>query len=474
MVAGRWMLRGIGLVSTVILARLLVPADFGLIASAMLVIGALQVLTETGQRAAIIRMRDPQRAHYDSAWTMGLLIGFSVAGVLALLAPFVAVWLDDPRLSWIVWALALRPVIQAFENIGLVDLQRHFDFRRDLQIMLFGKLAGFAVTVTLAFLLRNYWALIAGTLAQAVVGVVVSYVFIPYRPRMALSRARELWSFSIWSLVTSIGNYCATRADHVAVAATLGPEAMGTYTVGAELAALPTEELVVPPVRALYAVYARVSHDQAAMQAHYLTALSFVALVACATGTGMALVAEDVVAVVLGPRWSGAVQVLPWIAVASGAMGVARSVNPVLLAAGHARANALRALAFAGFLLCAALIGADWRGVEGVAIAYLVVTLAFVPIMFALLVRILNVPVTGIVRAVWRPLCAAAGMAGVVIAVHPHLPSVPWIRLIGDAAAGALAYAIVLVGLWAAAGRPDGVERTILSFLGKVHLRHQH
>lgn len=460
------MLRGIGLVSTVILARLLVPADFGLIASAMLVIGALQVLTETGQRAAIIRMRDPQRAHYDSAWTMGLLIGFGVAGVLALLAPFVAVWLDDPRLSWIVWALALRPAIQSLENIGLVDLQRRLDFRRDLQIMLFGKLAGFAVTIALAFLLRNYWALIAGTLAQAVLGVMVSYVFIPYRPRLTLSKARELWSFSIWSLGTSIGAYCADRADHVVVAGALGSEAMGTYTVGAELAALPTEELVVPPVRALYAVYSRVAHDPAAMRAHYLTALSFIAMVACATATGVALVAEDLVTVVLGPRWSAAAPILPWIALATGMMGVARSANSVLLAAGHARANALRAAAFAVLLLPVALAGANWRGLEGVAIARFTVTLVFVPVMFALLVRLLNVPILAILRTIWRPLGAAAGMAMTVTAIHPYLPSVPWIRLLGDAAVGAAAYASVLVTLWLCAGRPPGAERAILTWLG--------
>jgi O-antigen/teichoic acid export membrane protein len=295
----------------------------------------------------------------------------------------------------------------------------------------------------------------------------VSYVFIPYRPRLTLSKARELWSFSIWSLINSIGNYCATRADHVAVAAALGSEAMGTYTVGAELAALPTEELVVPPVRALYAVYARVSHDQAAMQAHYLTALSFVALVACATSTGVALVAEDAVTVVLGPRWSAAAPMLPWIALASGAMGVARSVNPILMATGHARANALRGLTFAALLLFAALIGADWRGVEGVAIARLVVTLVFVPVMFALLVRLLNVPVVAILRTIWRPLGAAAGMVVAVTAIHPYWPSIPWIRLLGDAVVGAAAYASVLATLWLCAGRPAGAERTIVTWLDR-------
>lgn len=465
MITGRWMVRGIGLVSTIILARLLVPADFGLVASAMLVIGAIQVLTESGQRAAIIRMRNPTRAHYDSAWTMGLLIGLAVAAALALLAPFMPVWFDDPRLDLIVWALALRPAIQAFENIGLVDLQRRLNFRRDIQILLYGKIAGFIIATTLAFLMRNYWALILGTLAQAATGVVVSYIFIPYRPRLAVGKIAELWSFSFWSLMTSIGNYWAARSDQLVVAGVLGSEAMGTFTVGGELAALPTAELVNPPVRALYAAYSRVSHDTAAIREHYLTALSFIALVACATSVGMALVARDAVMLVLGPRWEAAVTVVPWLALASGAMGMARSVNAALLAAGHARANAMRAFAFAGLLLPAAAFGARQGGVEGVAIAHLGVTLLFVPVMFGLLVRLMEVPVASVIEVVWRPVVAAGVMAGVVTLVHPHLPAFPWLRLPGDAVAGAAAYGGALVLLWLACGRPPGAEHTMLGWL---------
>lgn len=467
MIAGRWMVRGIGLVSTIILARLLVPADFGLVASAMLVIGAIQVLTESGQRSAIIRMRNPTRAHYDSAWTMGLLIGLGVAAVLAALAPFMPAWFDDPRLDLIAWALALRPAIQAFENIGLVDLQRRLNFRRDIQILLYGKVAGFVIATVLAFLMRNYWALIAGTLAQAATGVVVSYIFIPYRPKLSFSKIGELWSFSFWSLMTSIGNYWAARSDQLVVAGMLGSEAMGTFTVGGELAALPTSELVNPPVRALYAAYSRVSHDTAAIREHYLTALSFIAVVACATSVGMALVARDAVALVLGPRWETAVAVVPWLALASGAMGMARSVNSALLAAGHARANAMRAFAFAGLLLPAALLGAQEGGVEGVALAHLGVTLLFVPVMFGLLVRLLGVPVRAVLAATWRPVVAATIMAVIVTLVHPHLPGKPLPRLAGDACAGAVAYGGTLVLLWLACGRPPGAEATVLKWLGR-------
>lgn len=465
MVAGRWLLRSIGFISTIILARLLTPADFGLIAMAMLVIGALQVLAETGQRQAIIRLRSPTPEHYDTAWTVGILIGLAITVLLVIAGPLAAAQFEEPRLTWVMWLLALKPLIQSFENIGLVDLQRALNFRRDLQIMLYSKLGGFLVTIALALWFRNYWALIAGTLAQTSITVLLSYVFSRYRPRLGLAKVQELWSFSIWSLVTSVATYGGERVDHALVANEIGADALGTYSVGAELGALPTDELVVPPVRALFAVYSRVSHDVVALREHYLIALSFIAVVATSTSTGVALVAEDAVTVVLGARWQAAAPLIPWFALAAGILGVARSVNAVLLAAGHARANAWRAVAFAVALVPLAVIGLNWRGAEGAAIARLAVTMIFGPVMLYLAMRLLAIPFAALVAVLWRPIAAAAVMAVAVNIVHPWLPAVPLLRLGIDAAVGATVFGAMLFLTWVATGRPSGAEATLLKTL---------
>ena len=465
MIAGRWVVRGIGLVSTIILARLLTPADFGLVATAMLVIGALQVLAETGQRQAIIRMAAPERAHYDTAWTIGVLIGIFIALCLAVAAPVTAAQFQEPRLLPIMGLLALRPLIQGFENIGLVDFQRQLDFRRDLLVMLIGKVGSFAVTIVLAFALRDWRALIGGTLTGAVLAVALSFAFSPYRPRLALSKAREIWSFSGWALVTSIAAYAGERADHAVVAARLDPATMGAYTVGQELASLPTEELVVPPVRALFAVYSRIAQDQAALRAHYLSALGFIAIVASSTSTGMALVADDAVALLLGAQWQPAAALIPWFALAAGTMGIARSVNAVLMAAGHVQANAWRMVLFALVLLAASVWAVGWRGAEGAAMARFAVTLAFAPLMLGLAMHLLKIPARAMAAVLWRPILAALGMAGAVLLLHPHLPATVPLRLAAEAAAGAAVYALLLAGLWWLAGRPDGAERTLLKNL---------
>jgi lipopolysaccharide exporter len=462
MVASRWALRMIGLASTIVLARLLTPQDFGLVAMAMLVVGLLEILGETGQRQAIIRMREPTREHYDTAWTFSVLIGVGTAAALALAAPVAARVFEEPRLVWIIGLLALRPLMIGLQNIGTVDLQRRFEFRRDQEIVIYAKLVSFVVTIALALLLRSYLALLASIIVHGLVQLVLSYVYSRYRPRLSLARARELWSFSAWTLVTHLTHFFSERTDQGAVGLWLGAPAMGTYTVAYEVATAPTEELIVPPDRALYAVYARAAGDPAALREHYLAALSFIALVAAATSTGVALVAEDAVRTLLGENWLAAIPLLPWLALGAGVLGIVRTAITALLAAGHAFANAMRGLAFVAMLVPLAWAGVGAYGMEGAAAARLLAALLIAPVLALLAVRLLGIPLRALVGAVWRPVAAAAAMAAAVRLVHPLLPPLPPLRLALDAGFGACVYAASVLALWHAAGRPRGPERTVL------------
>src|SRR6185312_2887630 len=130
-VALRWCIRGTGLLSTLILARLLTPADFGIVAMAMLVVGALEILSETGQRLAIIRHPDPTREHYDSAWTISILIGLGLSAGIFAVAPLTVDYFHEPRAVLVIRCLALRALIGGFENIGVVDFRRGLRFQRD-------------------------------------------------------------------------------------------------------------------------------------------------------------------------------------------------------------------------------------------------------------------------------------------------------------------------------------------------------
>ena len=126
MVAQRWSLRLSGIVSTAILARMLLPADFGIIAIAMIFVGVVEAVGDTGERLALLRHPHPERGHYDTAWTLQLLVGMAVCASLLLLAPLANIYFHQPDTVPVIRLLSLRALLGGLENIATID------FRRDL------------------------------------------------------------------------------------------------------------------------------------------------------------------------------------------------------------------------------------------------------------------------------------------------------------------------------------------------------
>ncbi len=204
-VAMRWAIRLIGLGNTIILARLLSPADFGIVAMAMIFIGLLEMLNQTGQKQALIRLPYLTREHYDTAWTLSVLMGLAIGLIAFFLAPLTSIYFHDPRTIPVMQCLALRAAIGGIENIGPVAFRRDLEFRRTFLYGVYPKVASIIITVILAWIMRNYWALVYGILATQVALNILSYVMHPFRPRFSLSKLNDIWSYSIWTLLRNIG-----------------------------------------------------------------------------------------------------------------------------------------------------------------------------------------------------------------------------------------------------------------------------
>ena len=156
-----WMLlarlaeRCLGLVSLLVLARVLVPADFGLVAMAMSVIAFVELASTFGFDLALIQREHLTREHYDTAWTFQVAVGFLCAGLIAAAAYPSAWFYDEPRLIPVMFVLAISRVLQSFENIGTVDFRRRMDFSREFAFSAWKKIVGFVITVALAVALET-------------------------------------------------------------------------------------------------------------------------------------------------------------------------------------------------------------------------------------------------------------------------------------------------------------------------------
>jgi lipopolysaccharide exporter len=471
MMALRWVMRLIGLVSTMILARLLTPDDFGLIAMVMLSYGLLETISYAGVDLALMRAGADSRAHYDTAWTIQILQGVFIAVCLVVAAPFVAAYFDEPRAHAVMYWVAVRALVDAVQNIGVVAFRKELDFAKEFRFSLYGKLIGFVIVVGLALWLRSYWALVFGTMAASAATVLLSYVMHPYRPRLSLARLGEIWGFSQWLMVSRVGSYLNRKCDEFVVGGVAGAPAMGNYHVASELATLPSNEIVMPVRRAMFPALTKISSRDDEFAAAVLASFSVVAAVCLFVSFTLLVTAPEVVAVVLGARWADAAPLMKWLALFGGFSALVLVLEVPLWVAGRTNLSAAQTWLELAVIVPATLLAVHRYGVEGAAAARAGVSMVMVPIMMALTARTGNIPFRRLVAALWRPLCAAVLMVGAVHVLPLEFVEPAFVRLLLKGAACVLLYPLALWVLWLASGRPAGVEATTLSQLCALRWR---
>jgi O-antigen/teichoic acid export membrane protein len=463
MIGLRWAVRLIGVISTVILARLLTPDDFGVVAIAMIVVGMFEMLSDTGQGAAIIRHRDPTRDHYDTAWTIDVGAGFAIGAAIFAVAPLTNVYFHDQRAVLVMQCLSIRAVLSGLENIGVLDFKRDLQFGSVFGYTFYAKVFSFVVTISLAFLLRNYWALVAGMVSGQLARTVLSYTMHPYRPRLSIKKSSEIFSFSIWIFIRSIGTYLQGQVDAIAVGGASGATSMGRYTVAKDLGSSPTDEIVGPMATVLFPVMAKFQHDVVQLRELYLRVLGWSWIIGLSTGVGISLVGPDVVPLVLGPKWTSITPLLGWLALDAGIAALSWAAYTILDVRGlphlGARMQWLRVLMLGLALFPVAYLTGDLLTLVMVRLA---VTVLVIPTLLVVAGRSIGLGVRDHVRAMWRASAGAAVMAGVVLLMNQTLQISGPVRLGLDVIIGVAVYVGTLLALWNASGRPVSAEQDVL------------
>lgn len=476
MISFRFAQRGIGLISTVILARLLLPDDFGVVAMAMAAYALVQLMGEFGFDLVLIQNQQAERRHYDTAWTFRLIHGFLSAVVLAACAPIIANLFGDPRLESVMYVIAVVAVAQGLENIGIVAFRKELRFHMDFNFRIVKKLIAFFVTIALAVILGNYWALVLGILAAHVAATVLSYVMHAYRPRLSLSASRELFSFSGWVFVHSIFYYLRERGPDVLIGRLTGSASLGLYKVAYEISTLPTTELYMPIMRAVFPGFSRISHDRNRLRSAYLSVQGVVSTITFPAGIGIVVLAEPLVHLLLGRNWLAAIPLIQVI----GLYGLVQLLHgnrsslfyalgkPYLVAI-MSSIQALMTLSLMGYLL---VKGHD---VEVAAWALVVVAAVTLPLSVALVGWVIALPATRFVAVQVRPVVATGTMAAMMVLVMAEMPAVTGpltalLQLAVIGTVGGITYLTALFVLWRSAGYTPGAEARILEMVGLVRL----
>lgn len=472
MVLFKWIDRSIGLVSTLILARLLVPADFGVVAMAMSVIAVIELATAFSFDVALIQKSQPAREHYDTAWTLNVLFAVAGAAATMALAPVTALFYGEPRLTAVMYALGAGWLVWGFENVGVVDFRRNLDFGREFRFLGYKRVIAFAVTVTAALLFRSYWALVAGMVTGRAAGVVLSYLMHPYRPRLSVAASRELFAFSGWMLATNVLGTVISRVSHFFIGRVLGAQALGAYTIGAEFALLAHTELAAPINRALFPGFSRLADRPDEFRRTCIDATAVLLLVVLPASVGIAAVAEPMVRVLLGEKWNAAVPVIEILAISGAISAVVSNNAAAYLALGRPRLVTGILVSRLLVLLPLLFLLAD-RGLTGVATAEMLSSVASLAVSYPVLFKQLRLSVAEYVGALWRPLAASILMGFCVRAGTTWLgtdgtASGALLQLVAGVFLGVIAYALLVYVLWLASGRPSCAELTLARRFGAV------
>ncbi len=460
----------IGLVSTIVLARLLVPADFGLVAMALSVIAFTHLMGAFGFDTALIQRQDATREHYDTAWTFNVALGCLMAAVMAVLAVPTASFYQDERLVAIIGVLAAATVAQGFSNIGVVAFRKELDFRSEFRFLFIKRVAAFGVTMALALAFRSYWALVLGTVVGNLLSVYISYRLHAYRPRFSLQARADLFHFSKWLFLSNLIGFIGGRSAHFILGRTAGPAALGFYTVAYEIAVMPSSDVISPINRAVYPAYCRLAVDRESFYAYFLKIFGTICIIAAPVSAVLFGIAGSAVDVVLGPKWVDTVPLIQLLVVCGLVGALQSNLYLALTALGKPQASTLLSAVLLVLSLPVVVWASIQHGVLGAAYGLVFQALLSMAGVLILFRQYSGYALKPLLMAVWRPLLCSAGIGSVIYALDTGaiatINSMPaWIRFFGLSLAGLLIYPLSLWLTWRACGSPAGAERTVIDFL---------
>ncbi|KKO46886.1 hypothetical protein WG68_02810 [Arsukibacterium ikkense] len=466
MLITRLSIKSIGLVSSIFLARLLTPEDFGVVAITIAIYAFIELFGALALGTALIQRKSNNQDDYNSAWTFNVIFGVIAAISLALIAPLVANFYQDPRLQDVLYVIAFVSILSGFHNIGVIDFQRNLNFRKELQLQLVPKVISFVVTLSLAFALRNYWALVLGVLCNQLVVTLYSYMMHPYRPRICFKSFNKLFKFSRWLLLNNLVYFINDKVSQLMVGKVLSPAALGFLSLSKEIGQLPTSHMAVPINKATFPIYARFQDNPVELRKAYLNTAALTASLTIPSSIGIAMVAPLLVAVLLGGQWLSMVPLLQLLALSNMFFSITSNNSYVYLAAGKPHIsffiNFTRLAVF--FALFIPLL--EYNGLIGIGQARLGSTLLMVLIVQAAVIRFLKLPLRDLLTAFIRPVLAGIIMALVLWAVQSSVSlAIPLLQLLLEMLSGVLSYSLVTLIIWHLQGYPEGFEHNIFSRL---------
>jgi len=386
--------RGLGLLRTLILARLLSPEDFGLFGIAVLTINFVENFSVTGIDAALVQKKESIKDDLDTAWTVNVIRSLFLFSILYFGAPVVARFFNNPEALDVIKAIAFLQLCIGAENIGTIYFRKEIRFNKLFNLKFSAMTVNFVVSITMALILKSVWSLVYGALAGAFIKTVMSYVLQPYRPRLRLeiAKLRELLRFGKW----------------------------GLYQMAYLLSNAPATEISNFVAQITFPVYSKMQGDIPRLREAYLKVLQIVSFMAFPISGLIFVLAPDFTKLFLGEKWMPMVPALQVLTLWGLIRAIGTTTTQVFLAVGKPRITTkLRSLELLFIVILIYPLTMRF-GILGASMTVVIGTILPVSITCFMAVKAVNSDLFSFGKILLLPLIGMFAMTGVIFLSKMH------------------------------------------------------
>lgn len=458
-----------------ILARLLTPADFGIVAIATAVLTVAMSATEASIQPALIQCKEPTRHHLDTVWTLSLIRAFLIfIAMLACAWPLSRAY-GDARLVPVLVVSGITGAFAEFYNPRLTMAMRAMRFAPLVTFQICQKSFGLVLSIALAVTFRTYWAIIIGNAAGAVMASIGSHFLLRYRPRFSVRHFREIWGFSGWMFINQLCETLNWRFDQLVIGLSVTKAQLGFYSMADSLAVIPSRELTSPLRNALFAGLSSLAEQPERLRTSFMRAQSSVAMLTAPAAVGMALAADPAIRLLLGEKWVATIPFVRILALSYAIDTFITVVRPLGMAMGQTKYLFVRQLVALFIRIPLIVAGLMSGGLVGAAIGRALGSLANSLISMLVTRRLLGLPVSSQVAShsetLWGLLVMCALVTSAQLSFPPQLLAMPLLQLPLLIAMAGLAYCGSIFAIWRLRGGPEGPVSEIVGVVAGLFRR---
>jgi len=306
----------LGFIQLLILARLLSPKDFGLMSIALLTMATFDSIISIGFTEALIQKKGEVSHYFDTVWSVLALRGFFISFIIFSFAGHIAIFFKDPSLIPIIKVISLSAIFQGIGSIGIIIFRKEINFYKYFIYQGCGSVVNFVISIALALILRNVWALIIGYVMGDFARFVISYYLYRYVPKIRISfvQFKEFFAFGIWIFLSSFTSFLISNIDRLIISKILGIVPLGFYQVALSTSKSNFSQIIDTVYEVTFPFYSKIKDDIKFSKEFYTELFRYLFLIIFPCMSFVFIFSSEIIKIFLGEKW---LQVIPLVRVFS-------------------------------------------------------------------------------------------------------------------------------------------------------------